>query len=57
MTAPTHVFDPETIALLQPVLEDVWASLPAREQAKSHKVNLTGRILGDAGKGSAIRCV
>ena len=51
MRAPARVFDPETIALLQSVLEDAWASLPVREQVKSHKVNLAERILCAAGKG------
>lgn len=44
-------FDPQTIKLLQSVLDEVWASLLPEQQAQVSRVTLARRILKAAANG------
>jgi hypothetical protein len=44
-------YEPETIALLRAVLDEVWDSLSAEDQASTSKTALAQRILREAAEG------
>ncbi len=44
-------YEPETIALLRAVLDEVWDSLSAKTQASTSKTALAQRILREAAEG------
>jgi hypothetical protein len=45
------VFDPETINLIQTVLEDAWSSLPPERQACVSRTRMAERVLSAAAHG------
>jgi hypothetical protein len=52
MGQPTGVcFDPETIEMLQTVLDEAWDALPPSRQQTVQKTELAERILAAAGLG------
>ena len=44
-------FDPETVALLQRILDEGWAALPSEQQVRTSKSDLATRLLKAASTG------